>query len=124
MVREGIVYTPPASEGALESITVDLIEALATSATIPFVRRPIDRTELLIADEIALCGTLAGVVPVRSIEGNPLAAAAPVLPALQARYLEAVKGIVPHPSVRLERLAIDGRAKPGDGVQKVSTVSA
>jgi branched-chain amino acid aminotransferase len=124
MVREGVVYTPPSTEGALESITVNLIEALAGSLRIPFVRRPIDRTELLIADEIALCGTLAGVVPVRSIEGAPLSEDAPMLRALQTRYLEAVKGIVPHPSVHLERLSLDERAKPGDDVQKVSAVSA
>jgi branched-chain amino acid aminotransferase len=124
VVREGVVYTPPASEGALESITVDVIETLAASLAIPFERRPIDRTELLIADEIALCGTLAGVVPVRSIEGQPLSADAPLLPVLQARYLDAVRGRVPHPSVRLEPLAINRRATPGDDVQKVSTVSA
>ena len=28
MVRDGVVYTPPASEGALESITLDYAEAL------------------------------------------------------------------------------------------------
>ena len=56
-----MVYTPPATEGALESITVNIVEALAKSLGIEFSRRPIDRTELLIADEIAICGTLAEV---------------------------------------------------------------
>ncbi len=102
MVREGTVYTPPASEGALESITVDVIEALAASLNIPFVRRPIDRTELLIADELALCGTLAEVLPVKSIEGFPLSSESSVLKALQTRYFQAVRGIMPHPMV--ERL--------------------
>ena len=59
MVRDGTVYTPPATEGALESITLDIVEALAHSMKMPFIRRPIDRTELLVADEIAICGTLA-----------------------------------------------------------------
>ena len=29
MVRDNVVYTPPASEGALESITLAVVEALA-----------------------------------------------------------------------------------------------
>ncbi len=69
IVRDGAVYTPPASEGVLESITVDIIEALAVENNIPFVRRPIERTELHIADEIALAGTLAEITPVKSIDG-------------------------------------------------------
>jgi branched-chain amino acid aminotransferase len=104
MVRDGAVYTPPASEGALESITVDLIEALAQSIGIAFIRRPIDRTELLIADEIALCGTLAELPLVKSIEGQPMPGDPQVLSLLQKRYLDAVRGIDPHPAVALSIL--------------------
>ena len=35
MVRDGKVYTPPPEEGALESITIDIMEALAHSLGIP-----------------------------------------------------------------------------------------
>jgi branched-chain amino acid aminotransferase len=101
MVRAGKVYTPPASEGALEGITLDVIEALAQSLGIRFVRQPIDRTELLVADELALCGTLAEVVPVKTIEGLSLSKHAPILGALQRRYFEAVRGTKPHPYVEL-----------------------
>lgn len=101
MVREGTIYTPPATEGALESITLDLVEALAQSSGINFVRRPIDRTELLVADEIGLCGTLAELIPVKSIQGQPLPDESPILGALQTRYLDAVRGVVPHPAVEL-----------------------
>lgn len=101
MVREGTVYSPPPIEGALESITLDIIEALARSLNIPFLRRPIDRTELLVADEIGICGTLAELTLVRSIDGQPLAEKGPVLGALQQRYFEAIQGIVPHPYVEL-----------------------
>ena len=101
MVRGDTVYTPPATEGALESITVDVIEALARSLGIGFVRRPIDRTELLVADELALCGTLAEMVPVASIEGNTLKSRSTLLATLQDRYFAAVRGREPHPSVQL-----------------------
>jgi branched-chain amino acid aminotransferase len=101
MVRNGAIYSPPPTEGALESITLDITEALACSFKIPFVRRPIDRTELLIADEIGICGTLAELTLVRSIDGQPLPEKGPVLEALQRRYFEAIRGVVPHPFVEL-----------------------
>ena len=111
MVRDGVIYTPPATEGALESITLDIVEALAKSMDIPFVRRPIDRTELLVADEIALCGTLAELILVTSIEGLPLNSDAPILRALQERYFRAVRNIEPHPFVELSVL---NSKKPAD----------
>jgi branched-chain amino acid aminotransferase len=99
MVREGKLYTTPATEGALESITIDIIEALAHSLGIPFAKRPIDRTELLVADEFALCGTIGEIIPVKSIDGFLLPKEAPIIQAIQTRYLRAIRGIEPHPSV-------------------------
>ncbi len=101
IVRDGTVFTPPASEGALESITLDIVEALAHSMKIPFVRRPIDRTELLIADEIAICGTLAELVLVQSIDGLSLNPKSKLLRSLQDRFFRAARNIEPHPSVEL-----------------------
>lgn len=100
VVRDGVVATPPTSEGALESITVDIVAALCGEAGIGFERRPIDRTELLIADEIACVGTLAEVTLVRSIDG--LALGEPrVVTQLAQRYRDAVSGIRPHPEADL-----------------------
>jgi branched-chain amino acid aminotransferase len=99
MVREGKLYTTPPEEGALESITIDIIEALAHSLAIPFARRPIERTELLLADELALCGTIGEITPVKTIDGFSLSKEAPVIRAIQTRYLRAIRGVEPHPSV-------------------------
>lgn len=104
VVRDGIVYTPPATEGALESITLDIVEELARSMEIHFVRRPIDRTELLVAEELALCGTLAEITLVKSIEGLPFAKEHSILSSLQDRYFKAMRGIDPHPCVELAYL--------------------
>jgi branched-chain amino acid aminotransferase len=101
MVRDGVVYTPPSSEGALESITLDAVEGMAKSLGIPFVRRPIDRTELLIADEIAICGTLAELPVVKLFEGQPLSGKTAILSTLQKAYLNAVRGIDPHPAIEM-----------------------
>jgi branched-chain amino acid aminotransferase len=105
MVRDGVVYTPPASEGALESITLDIVEALAHSMNIPFIRRPIDRTELLVADDIAICGTLAELVVVQSIDGLPLNPKSQLLRSLQDRFFRAARNIEPHPSIELTTLS-------------------
>lgn len=98
MVRDGVVYTPPASEGALESITVNIVERLAESLDIPFVRRPIGRTELGIADELAICGTLAEIAPVTDVDGLALPDASPILTTLRNRFFDAVRGVDPHPA--------------------------
>lgn len=92
MVRDGVIYTPPATEGALESITLDFVEALAKSLNIPFVRRPIDRTELLVADEICICGTLAELIPISSIDGNEIDPYGPLLSKIRDKFFKIVRG--------------------------------
>ncbi len=108
MVRDGKLSTTSATEGALESITIDIIEALARDLKIPFERRSIDRTELLVSDEFALCGTIGEIIPVKSIDGFVLPKDAPIIRAIQTRYLKAIRGIEPHPSI--ERTIISGKA--------------
>ncbi len=98
MVRDGVIYTPPASEGALESITLEFIEALAKTLKIPFIRRPIDHTELFIADELAICGTLAELVPIISIDGMALNPNGPLLTAIRDRFFRVVRGEVTDPA--------------------------
>jgi branched-chain amino acid aminotransferase len=115
MVRDGAVFTPPASEGVLESITVDIVEALAESVGIPFVRRPVDRTELYVADELALAGTLAELVPVRRIDDHRLPDELPVVEALADRFWGAVRGDDPHPAVRRSVLPEVPAVGPGGG---------
>lgn len=114
MVRDGIIYSPPATEGALESITLDIVEVLAQSLALPFVRRPIDRTELLVADEIGICGTLAELTLVRSVDGEALAENGSVLGVLQRRYFEAIRGLVPHPYVELTTVPSRSKASVQD----------
>lgn len=104
MVRNDTVITPPATEGALESVTLDIVEALAQSLGVKFTRRPIDRTELLVADEIGICGTLCEVAVATSIEGLVLSEKSPILGAIQRRYLETVRGFIPHSAVELTPL--------------------
>ena len=72
IVRDGTVLTPPSWEGAFESITIDIVASLCETMGIPFARRPIDRTELIIADEMAIVSTLNEVLPITALDGIPI----------------------------------------------------
>lgn len=99
MVRDGKLATPPGTSGVLEGLTVDTIEQLALEQRgWELVRREIDRTELYVADEIFVCGTLAEVQPVVEIDriavgdGVP----GPVTRALQELYEDAARARPPY----------------------------
>jgi branched-chain amino acid aminotransferase len=100
MVRDGVVITPPSCEGAFEGMTQEFVEILAGELGIPFQRRPIERSELLAADEMASCGTLGDVILVSGIDGRPMGPA-PILTRIRDRYLDAVSGVNPHPAIEL-----------------------
>lgn len=101
MVRNGKVITPPAFEGALESITVEIVSDICNSLGIEFIHRPIERTELYIADELGLAGTLAEITWVQSIDDLHLPGKYPILSDITARFRSAVRGVDPHPGVDL-----------------------
>jgi branched-chain amino acid aminotransferase len=101
MVRDGRVCTPPPSEGAMESITADVLTEIAASLGTEFERRPIERTELYVADELGLTGTLTEITLVQALDERPFPAETPVLSKLAGRYRDAVTGVEPHPAVEL-----------------------
>jgi branched-chain amino acid aminotransferase len=101
MVRGGRIATPPFFEGCLESITVNIVESLCSSLGIPFERKPIDRTELLIADEIALAGTLMELGVVNRLEGRKMPSSTPFLDRITEEYWACVRGMRQNPAVRL-----------------------
>jgi branched-chain amino acid aminotransferase len=101
LVRDGRVATPPAAEGALESITVDVVAELAASLEIELSRRPIERSELYVADELGLAGTLSEITTVRSLDEVTFGEEGPILGMLARRYRDAVRGIDPHPAAEI-----------------------
>lgn len=90
ITREGCVRTPPASEGVLESITLDIVESLAHKSGIEFERRPVDRTELHIADEMAIIGTLADITKITAVDGYKMSGKSNLLEMLADDYYHAV----------------------------------
>jgi branched-chain amino acid aminotransferase len=92
LVRDGRVIAPPASEGALESITLDVVQGIAHELGVEFLRRPVDRTELYVADELALCGTMTEIQRVTAVDEMGLPEEAPVVTELTQRYLAWTRG--------------------------------
>lgn len=71
MVRDDELITPSVTDDILEGITRDSIMTIAREQLGLTVReRPIDRTELFIADEVFFCGTGAQVAPCVKVDGR------------------------------------------------------
>ncbi|HRK17857.1 MAG TPA: aminotransferase class IV [Hyphomicrobiaceae bacterium] len=97
-VIDGVIVTPPTWESAFPGITVDILEHLASDLGMRFVRRPIERTELSIAEEMAFVGTLNDVTLIAALDGRPFGPPH-LLQRLAERYMAAVTGALPHPAV-------------------------
>lgn len=72
IVRDGTLITPGVDQDILEGITRKSIITMANDLGIPVIERPVDKTELYIADEFFLCGSMARITPVNSIEHRPM----------------------------------------------------
>ena len=92
MVRDGVVYTPPVSAGALEGITQDSIDRMATDMGIDYRVEHMLRSDLYTADEAFLSGTAAEIVPIRSVDDRDLGEPGPITRQLQETYFAAVRG--------------------------------
>jgi branched-chain amino acid aminotransferase len=104
IVRDGVVCTPPATEGALESVTVGAVERLCADLSIAFERRPVERTELFVADEVALASTAMEITPVEEVDGLAVERRSDLLAELWRHYRDAVTGRAPRPFISLDRL--------------------
>lgn len=69
--------TPPPTDGALEGITRRTVIENAASLGLTAAERSLSRVDLLGADEVFLTGTGAGIVPVRSLDGQTIGAGEP-----------------------------------------------
>ena len=72
IVRNEILITPGVEQDILEGITRDSILQIAQDMGIKTQQRPIDRSELFIADEVFLCGTALKITSVNRVENYHL----------------------------------------------------
>lgn len=98
IIRDGVAYTPPVSANILEGINRRThIQLLREELGIETVERPLDRTELLLADEVFLCGTGVQMVAVVEIDSYPIGngVMGPAVTRLRRLFFDMVRGKVP-----------------------------
>jgi len=97
LVMDGRLVTTQATDNILQGITRDTIIHLAKDMGLEVEVRPIDRSELYLADEAFFCGTGAQVSPITSIDNRNLGdgKVGPISSELQKLYFDVVCGRVP-----------------------------
>ena len=91
MVRNGKLITPGFNQDILEGITRDSVLTVAKDMGIETEERAIDKTELLIADEVFLSGTAAKVTPVKQIESYHLSTNRPITEKIKGKITAITK---------------------------------
>ncbi|MGB3493073.1 MAG: branched-chain amino acid transaminase [Elainellaceae cyanobacterium] len=85
IVRNGQIITPGFEQDILEGITRDSVITLAKDLGMPIIERSIDKSELLIADEVFLSGTAAKITPVKRIESYTMPTERPITDRLREK---------------------------------------
>ena len=92
IVRNGILSTPPLSDGLLEGVTRDTVINLAVDMDIPVIEESLTRSDLYVADEMFLTGTAAELTPVASLDERPIGGRGPITKQIQDRLFDVVAG--------------------------------
>jgi branched-chain amino acid aminotransferase len=98
VVRRGVVATPPVTGSILEGVTRrTVIELLRAELGVAVEERPIDRSEVYLADELFLTGTAAQITPATRVDHRPIGSgtAGPITKALGTLFSDTVHGRVP-----------------------------
>jgi branched-chain amino acid aminotransferase len=97
MVRHGALVTPPITDNILEGITRRTLMALARDELgLTVIERPIDRTEVYLAEEAFFCGTGVQIAAITRIDHRTLGDGrmGPVVTGLRDLYFRVVRGEV------------------------------
>ncbi|MGL4667817.1 MAG: branched-chain amino acid transaminase [Saezia sp.] len=94
MIKDGIVYTPDLSSGALNGITRDTVITLCADFGLKVVEKRITRDELYLADELFFTGTAAEVTPIRAVDRIDIGAGCrgPITEKIQKAFFDVVGG--------------------------------
>ncbi|MFM5621394.1 branched-chain amino acid transaminase [Aeromonas veronii] len=94
LVKNGVLFTPPATAAILPGITRDTIMTLARDLGYEVREQALPREALYVADEIFMTGTAAEVTPVRSVDRMKVGAGSrgPVTEQLQNAFFSLFNG--------------------------------
>ena len=96
LVRDGVVITPFLDGTSLTGITRDAVIAIARDLGYAVREQHVPRESLYTADELFFTGTASEVTPIRSVDRITVGSGArgPVTGAIQARFMDTVRGKV------------------------------
>ena len=94
VIKNGVVYTPDLSAGALNGITRNTVFAICQDLGLKLVEKRITRDEVYIADEAFFTGTAAEVTPIRELDRIELGKGerGPITEKIQAAFFDIVNG--------------------------------
>ncbi len=98
VIKNGVIYTPDLSAGALNGITRNTVFHIAKDLGLEIVQKRITRDEVYIADEAFFTGTAAEVTPIRELDRIELGKAGyvgsrgPVTEKIQTAFFDIVNG--------------------------------
>jgi branched-chain amino acid aminotransferase len=94
VIKDGVVYTPDLSAGALNGITRNTIFAICADLGLKVVEKRITRDEVYISDEAFFTGTAAEVTPIRELDRIELGCGSrgPITEKIQSAFFDIVNG--------------------------------
>ena len=94
VIKDGVVYTPDLSAGALNGITRNTVLHICKDLGIELVQKRITRDEVYIADEAFFTGTAAEVTPIRELDRVQIGAGSrgPITEKIQSAFFDIVNG--------------------------------
>ena len=94
VIKDGVVYTPDLSAGALNGITRNTVLHICKDLGVELVQKRITRDELYIADEVFFTGTAAEVTPIREIDRVEIGIGSrgPITEKIQSAFFDIVNG--------------------------------
>jgi branched-chain amino acid aminotransferase len=94
IIKNGVIYTPDLSAGALNGITRNTVFHIAKDLGLEIVQKRITRDEVYIADEAFFTGTAAEVTPIRELDRIELGEGSrgPITEKIQSAFFDIVEG--------------------------------
>jgi len=94
IVKDGVIYTPPAEAGALPGITQRVVIKLAKEENIQVVEKNLTRFDLYVCDELFLTGTAAEVIGIVNVDGRIIGDGkpGPITSLLRKKFFEYAHG--------------------------------
>jgi len=94
VIKDGVIYTPDLSAGALNGITRNTVLHIAEDLGLQVVQKRITRDEVYICDEAFFTGTAAEVTPIRELDRIQIGQGArgPITEKVQSAFFDIVNG--------------------------------